>query len=802
MPDIQSVVGPLTIGADETGAIAVAISAPAWPGFRLEGLRPRLQVNGVQEAFTYSACTSGDGFAELTYRFPCGAELHYRIDAIETGVRVAASMHNDSGDPLTLNHATLLETGSAQLGEDPGAVRALEQAAYWGRIVSFGELLPPTPPEGAAEPAGNATTGSRASEEVSLVFDRSARQAFLAGFTSGERWLGRVEMDAVDGALQWRMCFDGGDTRIDPDESLALESFTLRFGDDPWAMLCRYAEDVARQHNVSLPEAPPVTWCSWYPYRLGVTEDRVVEEARVAAQRLKPLGLSTMVVDLGWQAQQLPSTFEENEQFARGLKWLADELARLDLDLGVWTAPYTISEFDPVVKEHPEFLICDESGAPAAYWTWFWAPHGNVYILDLSHPGAQDWLRGKMESLAARGVRYLKADFVGCASHGLAKRRHNPRIVSGGGLEGPRIGSEITRRALPDALLLNCGAPEMPGRGHWPLIYTCSDTGNTGFLSPQFQEENYRSVACHLWKNRRWGHLQPSCLCVGLPGTLEEARLRATIAFMTGGQVDIGDTLTTLPEDRWRVLLSTVPSAAVPAKPLDLFEPLYVEAGVEYSKSCQELGEEAKPPKETPSGSVWHVPVATDWDSWDLLAFFCYERGAADAAPDIARFRLPLERFGHASGETFSAFEFWSGQYLGDMPGQRSNPRDYTHPGDYQDLKTGAGDIAIAFFGPAVKLLCLRRPRNHPWVAGTTFHQSCGGELASVAWDPAASTLRGILRRPAGEEGHIIIAPAGREASSATYGDRPAPWRTGANGAITLPVIAGGHETHWEIRFA
>src|SRR2546425_5125641 len=35
--------------------------------------------------------------------------------------------------------------------------------------------------------------------------------------------------------------------------------------------------------------ASPVSWCSWYPYRLGVTEERALANARIAAKRLKPL---------------------------------------------------------------------------------------------------------------------------------------------------------------------------------------------------------------------------------------------------------------------------------------------------------------------------------------------------------------------------------------------------------------------------------------------------------------------------------------------------------------------------------
>jgi hypothetical protein len=62
--------------------------------------------------------------------------------------------------------------------------------------------------------------------------------------------------------------------------------------------------------------------------------------------------------------------------------------------------------------------------------------------------------------------------------------------------------------------------------------------GNTGIGFDHLRHV-YTTVAAHLFKNHRWGLLQPSCLVVGLPGTLEEARVRATVAFITGGHIDI-----------------------------------------------------------------------------------------------------------------------------------------------------------------------------------------------------------------------------------------------------------------------
>ncbi|MBN1351097.1 alpha-galactosidase, partial [candidate division KSB1 bacterium] len=572
---------------------------------------------------------------------------------------------------------------------------------------------------------------------------------------------------------------------------------------DPWQLLQTYAEAACEQFPPQFPETAPVSWCSWYPYRLSVSEDRLLANARIAVERLKPLGLSIMQTDLGWETQNLPSAFDENERFPHGLSWLAQQLDSLGLKLGVWKAPFTISEFDPVCAEHPEWLICDANGAPLPYWTWFWEPHGKVFILDLTQPEVRDFLRQRIASLKMRGVRYLKADFIGCVTHPLAKNRRDKTIVAGGGLEAARLGASLIREALPDALLLNCGGPEMPGSGHWSLLYTCNDTGNTGFIGYPFQQTNFQAVACHLFKNYRWGILQPSCLCVGLPGSLEEARLRATVAFLAGGQVDISDDLTTLPEDRWEILTATLPPLGISARPIDLFDPICADNSLDYTGTCQGKTDTGQKPVELPAGSVWQVHVQSEWDEWDLIGLFSFSKGTSAPKPEITRFSIPLARLSLSQEETYTAFEFWSGQYLDAVPGSRKNLSGYTHPGDYQELKVGGepNSLQVAFFGPGIKLLCVRKARPHPWVVGTSFHQSCGTELQQVTWDAASGTLSGELHRPRGESGVIVIAPADYELIDVMVQQHKAQVRPGANGSLTIPITCANSATPWRARF-
>lgn len=805
---------PLQVEIADVQTGMLRLVCPGQAGFNLGALLPALKIDGISCAPTTAGVKCKSGLLRnAEYVFGKTAKLVFTFESANgPAIRIRSRLFNTSGRGIVLNHVGLLccraEACETRFGTNPEAIRILEQTAYTGHVRAL--AVKQSASESAAspaEPGGQAASSESSSQLVWMSYDREAKHAFLAGFETSERWLGHITV-AVDPSgriTDWSLGFDGGDLHLPTAAQVEFETVLLMAGPDPLDLLDAYGEAVKRRHKPALPANPPVSWCSWYPYRLGVTEDRMLEEARIASEHLKPLGLSVMEIDLGWERDQLPNTFEENAQFPHGLKWLSDQLGKLGFDLGVWKAPFTISEFDPEFKEHPEWLILDSKGEPAPYWNWFWAPHGNVFILDLTHPRAQAWLRGKIRSLRDRGVKYLKADFIGCVTLDAAKNRMDKSIVAGGGTEAARIGACIIREEMgADALLLNCGGPEQPGTGQWPLLYQCNDTGNTGYITGEFQRKNYLALACHLFKNGRWGFIQPSCLCVGLPGTVEEARLRATAAFLAAGQIDISDTLTTLPEDRWEILTACLPVLNTTARAIDLFDPIY-GPDYNYVGTCKQEGQQETRLIEHPPGSVWHVHVKADWDEWDLAGFFDFTSDLPEATPKLARFIVPLERLGLQSGAAYWGYEFWSRQFMGNIPWGRLNPNKYTHPGDFQDLVCGnePGKLDIAFFGPAAKLVCIRKIRPHPWVVGTSFHQSCGCELRGVRWDPDSGTLSGRVVRPDGAGGFIVLSGAGREPvpQSARAGRQSVTLRRGANQSWILPLTLNGDSTRWSVRF-
>lgn len=758
----------------------------------------KVRADGIDCVLKPVATSDGDPFVATLAADGAPVRIVETWRQIEAGWHVSSRLEATGARPLTLTWVDLLALPSGRsltFGSSAGQLVMLEQGQSWGHVI------PLVPTEGEAESA---------SHLVWVVGDRESGEGFLVGFETARRFSGQVrtQRHGPGTLVEWAVGFDGGDLLVEPGQSIELEDLVLLVGTDPLDLLNRYGERIRDRHRPDIPSRPPVSWCSWYPCRLGVSTERVLANAKVGAARLKSLGLSIIEVDLGWERDYLPSSFEENDQFPTGLRGLSEELERLGFAMGVWTGPTSISEYDPLATEHPEWLVKNPDGTVHDNGPWFWEPHGAVHILDLTHPGAQQWLGDRIRSLAERGARYLKADFVGNLSSGAAKVRHDRKIVAGGGLETGHLAIRTMRGAMadvaPGCLFLDCGGPELPGPSSAGLLYTCDDTGNTGYVGWHHLKKVLLATATHLFKNYRWGIIQPSCLCVGLPGTLAEARVRATMAFMAGGQIDISDDLTMLPEDRWRVLTATLPPHGVSARPVDLFQPVKRTSGG-YSTQGKGI-----PQSELPAAlpaSVWVLPVRSEWDSWTLVAVFNLdepEQKGERREWQLQTYLLPIERLGLPPEEDLWAYEFWSGQFCGCLPADPPPPSAYAHPGDQQMpvRRIESGTISVSFFGPGVMLLAVRPRLPHPWVVGTSFHQTCGDELREVRWNAGARTLSGVLNRPHGEDGFVVVAGWEGKSVTATVGDQPVAVRAGARGSTVIPVVTRSDRTDWMVHGA
>ena len=474
-----------------------------------------------------------------------------------------------------------------------------------------------------------------------------------------------------------------------------------------------------------------MAWLSWYCMRLKMTEQSVLDNAKIVAEKFSPYGIDTMQVDHGWQYKDLVGNWVHNEKFPHGMKWLGEELRKKGLKLGIWMAVSDISNFAPFYHKHPEAVIHNPDGQPYSREDWHWKPYGKMFNLDPTHPVAQAHYRQSLSRLMDAGCRYYKIDFIGGAGHtsGLFHDATRPRGIPMVRYEMQQIHDVIGS----DSWLRCCSSPTNAYCGIVNIGGATDDIANP--RGDWKQNTRYHQQMGTCWyKHRNFWHNEPDCLIVG-EGSMNEARVRCAWLVFSGGVVALGDDLTKTSADRMAMIPKCLPSYDVAARPLDMFTHI-------------------------PS-RVWDLHVQKGGNDYHAAALFNFDEQVQEVA-------IPLNRLGMADAECMG-WEFWTETPL--------------HPVD--------GAIRVAVPPHDSRVVAIRRIESHPQVLATDMHLTMGAvELSDVRWDEATATLSGRAHRVPRASGCIVLrvpdawrivrgaAPKGREIAIAdvAFTEKDADW--------------------------
>ncbi|WP_420110497.1 alpha-galactosidase [Pseudactinotalea sp.] len=173
---------------------------------------------------------------------------------------------------------------------------------------------------------------------------------------------------------------------------------------------------------------PPLGWNSWDCFGTTVTEDEVIANAEVMAERLLPFGWDIVVVDIQWYDptarahgynddapllldehgihQPAPNRFPSSSD-GSGFTSLAARVHDLGLRFGLH-----------IMRGIPKIAVAQELPVKGTEWTAVdiadtsstcpWNPDN--YGLNHDHPGAQAYYDSQVATFASWGVDFIKAD--------------------------------------------------------------------------------------------------------------------------------------------------------------------------------------------------------------------------------------------------------------------------------------------------------------------------------------------------------------------------------------------------------
>jgi hypothetical protein len=229
---------------------------------------------------------------------------------------------------------------------------------------------------------------------------------------------------------------------------------------------------------------------------------------------------------------------------------IADLVRHDGLAFGLWTAPFEVSERAWVYQNHKEWLVHNAAGA-LIHIGHVTGKNDPLYVLDTTHPGAQEYLRQTYTTLRDWGVRFIKMDFMDDTAIEGSYFRPNTTAM-----EAQRIGLQIIRSAVGESIVLDKdGSAMLNPVGLVDAGRISQDTGHTF----EATRDAASGVAARYYMNRNFFIADPDAFTVSTqtvddqswhggqrPLTLDEAKVSIALAAVSGGMFEIGDDLPTL----------------------------------------------------------------------------------------------------------------------------------------------------------------------------------------------------------------------------------------------------------------
>jgi len=553
----------------------------------------------------------------------------------------------------------------------------------------------------------------------------------LFGFTTGSRFEGLLVFDTAGAHVTLRVLCNLEGISLKPGLPTRLEQLMVMTANDFNACLTAYADYTAAANRALVPAETVTGWSDWQYYRHHKTEDdihRNVEALRTLTERGFPL--KYIVIDNGF-CRHMSEWLEPSDSFPSGMAHLGEFVRTRGFELGVWLAPYIANENTRVVKEHPEWLVRDPATGGSLH-----QPATNVgpaYVIDFTHPGAVDWLRGIVRAMVRDwGARYIKLDGP------------RPRHHEGGLFHDPDMtGIQMIRRSL-EAIRAECDACTRdtviiegegiygPSIGMVDLQRTTQDNWDFWYYpesgKPAMKENMKNDLLSAFMHGRFWHNHRENVILRDFPSPIHaftkrwpdskdivmadsELRLQVSAFALAGGAMLLTDPMDQLlrnPEKQILISQFLPPYEGPPCFPLDTF--------TGGQQPCFYL-----------------KPVNTGFEEWWTLGVFNWE-------DECQSFDVPLEPApGHGA---WHAFEFWTESYLGQVTGRLRVEDVPAH---------------------TCRLIALRRPTGRPQLLGTNMHVFQGAvDIESVSYREPELVVR--VTHPEQRERKLFVAtPEGFE---------------------------------------
>ncbi|MBL7077815.1 MAG: alpha-galactosidase [Kiritimatiellae bacterium] len=354
-------------------------------------------------------------------------------------------------------------------------------------------------------------------------------------------------------------------------ETLPLEELFLETGDSAEQLLQQLGERIADNHPRPPYPAPPCGWSSWSCYGRAVTEKDIFDNLDCIRGEFP--NLKFIQIDDGYQPH-MGDWLVKNPDFSADIQSLCCKIKDAGFEPAIWVAPFIASEGSELLRDHPDWFVKGDDGQPLCAETvtfrgWVEAPW---YMVDGTHPGAQDYIRNVFRTMREEWhCRYFKLDANTWGGLPFG-HRDEPNTTC---VEAYRAGMQaLLEGAGEGSFVLGCNAPMWPSIGTVHGMRVTNDIKYNWRCIQGLAEQGFPRN----WQNQKLWINDPDnlILCnheqifVGFSRTDtdvsdDEFSFHAAYILASGGMILAGDRMMALNDDHKRILDKLAPPSGIAA---------------------------------------------------------------------------------------------------------------------------------------------------------------------------------------------------------------------------------------------
>ena len=593
------------------------------------------------------------------------------------------------------------------------------------------------------------------SDLQAVVWDTKRKAAMLVGFLRQRHGRNKIDIlptpkaDGIAGLEAWQ---EFG-IELAPGKAQELDVLVVAEGDDPHAMLERFGRQAARHHGRRFDPTPMVGMMTWYGYRSAIDEEIILSNAKIVGELFGGYPqkmLNVMLLDHGWQEDANWGYWHaDRKRFPHGMKWLSGKLAKAGMKLGLWYTPFCVTDNAPNSKKLLALAAKDSQGKPKGGICNVWGtlpghPYSRpITFLDGRQSAVQDIWHRDFARMRKWGCVYWKLDFFALMTSDADK------ATCGVGELYARTWRNFRRSAGATAHLAPCSCDTNLQVGYCDSVRIGADIGNAGGWPGAMDPYRYAlaATAGFWYKHRNCWINDPDSIQLAKGCSLSEARIRATVAALSGGHLMLSESLRDVDNERIEMIRRLIPPCPQAARPLDLFENPFPEG---YP-------------------SLWSLPLKTGFGPATTLAVFNLTR-------ETKTFTITPQMLGIKPGKEFLVLEWWQCKWVGRFRGEFK-------------IDVPPEDVAVLHAQPA---------RRVPWLLSVSHHITGGYIVEDVSFDGRTGKLTGTLATKAGLKmvlfGHLPKAWTLAHGQTFHAGENAA-------GGWQAEVATARKRTRFEIRF-